>query len=153
MNGYGENVTSQNRNAAGILGSMRKQIGSYFTPRLYRRNGTYRNPRNNAGRKSSIVRRNGNNPTRNNSAGRVNSAYHAGVLSERYTKLSSMLHDLNKDPNPGLNKPQIRKFLERTFASPKNYFSWYPIKPDYSRDLEELEEEERQGLQRGGKRV
>ena len=150
MNGYGENVTSENRNAAGILGSMRNQMGSYFTRR--RRNGTARNPRNNAGRKSSIVRRNGNNPTRNN-GGRVNSAYHAGVLSERYTKLSSMLHDLNKDPNPGLNKPQIRKFLERTFASPKNYFSWYPIKPDYSRDLEELEEEERQALQRGGKRV
>jgi len=145
MNGYGENVTSQNRNAAGILGSMRKQIGSYFTPRLYRRNGTLRNPRNNAGRKSSIVRRNGNNPTRNNSA-RVNSAYHAGVLSERYTKLSSMLHDLNKDPNPGLNKPQIRKFLERTFASPKSYFPWIreENKPNYSRDLEQLEEEERQ---------
>jgi len=148
MDGYGENVTSENRNAAGILGSMKKQIGSYFTPRLYRRNGTYRNPRNNAGRKSSIVRRNGNNPTRNNSSrnnsARVNSAYHAGVLSERYTKLSSMLHDLNKDPNPGLNKPQIRKFLERTFASPSSYFSWIKNKPDYSRDLEQLEEEERQ---------
>ena len=150
MNGYGENVTSENRTAAGILGSMRNQMGSYFTRR--RRNGTARNPRNNAGRKSSIVRRNGNNPTRNNSAGRVNSAYHAGVLSERYTKLSSMLHDLNKDPNPGLNKPQIRKFLERTFASPKNYFYWITGKPDYSRDLEELEEEEKR-LQKGGKRV
>ena len=122
-------------------------------PRLYRRNGTYRNPRNNAGRKSSLVRRNGNNPTRNNSAGRVNSAYHAGVLSERYTKLSSMLHDLNKDPNPGLNKPQIRKFLERTFASPNSYFSWIPNKSSYTHDLEELEEQERQALQRGGRRM
>jgi hypothetical protein len=152
MNGYGENVTSQNRNAAGILGSMKKQIGSYFTRR--RRNGTLRNPRNNAGRKSSIVRRNGNNPTHNN-GNRVNSAYHAGVLSERYTKLSSMLHDLNKDPNPGLNKPQIRKFLERTFASPKSYFPWIreENKPNYNDDLKELEEEERKALQRGGKRV